>query len=80
MVVRGRSPGRYAALARPLRPTDLEHASVLCALEHDREVRLPLLAASTDDARAWARAINAERDARLPWQLFVAPAPGRPSR
>jgi hypothetical protein len=73
LLVRG-ARGRYAALARALQPADLTEPAAAIALEVDRELRLPILAASVDAARAIAGAIGAARQAPLPWQLFV-PAP-----
>jgi hypothetical protein len=70
VLVRSARRGRYIALARTLQPPSVTDPHVLIALEIDREVRLPILAADVDTARAIAKAINATRGSALPWQLF----------
>ena len=70
VLIRAAQRGRYIALARTLQPPALTDPTVLIALEIDREVRLPILAADVDAARAIAKAINATRGSALPWQLF----------
>lgn len=72
LLVRGQA-GRYVALAHTLQPLDLVAPTVVVALEVDRELRLPLLAADASSGAQLAASIDRHRGGRpLPWQVFEA--------
>jgi hypothetical protein len=75
LLVRGRT-GRYVALAHTLQPVDLVAPTVVVALEVDRELRLPILAADASAAAQLTASIDRHRGGRpLPWQVFEADPP-----
>lgn len=68
---------RYVALARALQSPELTAPTAAVALEVDRELRLPILAADAVAAAQLTASIDASRGgARLPWQVFEQAATG----